>query len=536
MRRHWAITALLALATALFVAFAWQEGLASLSDDSASYMVLAQALAGANPAIVPWVGYHTHFPPLFPVLLALAGGSTDLRIAHLVVALLAACGAGLAYCFILRETANRAIAFAVAVAFLLCPTAWVSAKGILSEPMYLCTSLACLVYFQGRLEGARGTSLQWLLLGALLAATVLTRVVGATLVAAVVIHVVVTSIAARKRPALVALAFALLPSVLLVGAWIALKPVAVQDSYERVSTAMAQSWYLSPGLMAKFSLNSIFDGWLATFTADAQVGNVARVVAALCGALALAGMTVRLGRNKLDAWYVALSLAVIFGWVFSEDNTRRLLYPLLPLLLFYAGVAIHWLLARYRLEEHSPKAIGVAGLVLALVTVPAMMLLAKKSQDRQPVLTGQPTRYADITEYYTTVNVERSRALAGRHAVVLDGLQALEKATPPGARIMWMRPEYIGLLGKRDGIAWYYAWNEKRIAREARDARVDYMVVARLFKTDLSGRMGDPFSTLRLITSYATPVMTLSNPTTGSAEFVLMRVNRKALEAFASGN
>ncbi|MEO5693173.1 MAG: hypothetical protein ABIQ72_08625 [Usitatibacter sp.] len=536
MRRHWAIAALLALAAALLVAFAWQEGLASLSDDSASYMVLAQAIAGANPAIVPWVGYHTHFPPLFPLLLALTGGSTDLRIAHLAVALLAACGAGLAYRFVLRDSSNRAIAFAVAAAFLLCPTAWVSAKGILSEPMFLCASFACLVYFQGRLEGGRGTSMQWLLFGAMLAAAVLTRVVGATLVAAVVVHLAMTSIAQRKRPAFIALAFALLPPVILVGAWLALKPIAAQDSYERVSTAMAQSWYLSPGLMAEFSLKSIFAGWLATFTADAQVGNVARVVAALCGVLALAGMLVRLGRNRLDAWYVLISLAVIFGWVFSEDNTRRLLYPLLPLLLFYAGFAIHWFLARYKLQEHSPKAIAAAALLLALISVPAMLLLLDKSFDRQPVLAGYPTRYADITEYYSTINVERSRALAGRHAVVLDGLRALEKATPPGARIMWMRPEYIGLLGKRDGIAWYYAWGEKRIAREARDARVDYLVVARLFKTDLSGRMGDPFSTLRLITSYATPVMTLSNPTTNSAEFVLMRVDRKALEAFASGN
>ncbi len=534
MRRHWAIAALLAPVAALLVAFAWQPGLASLGDDSASYMVLAQAIAGSNPAILPWVGYHTHFPPLFPLLIALVGASTDLRVAHLLVALLAASGAALAYVFVLRDTGKRAAGIAVVAAFLMCPTAWISAKGILSEPMYLCASLACLVFFQARLEGGRGTALQWLAFGALLAAAILTRVVGATLAAALVLHLAARALGSHRRPPLVALCLALAPPLLLAGLWLALKPIAAQDSYGRVSTAMAQSWFLTPGLMAEVSIKSIFEGWLASFTADAQVGNVARVIAAVCGVFALVGLAVRLARNRLDAWYVAISLAVVFGWVFSEDNTRRLLYPLLPLLLLYAGEAIAWFLERYEMREYALRTITFAGLILALVTVPAMLLVANKARDRQPVLAGHATTYADITEYYTTVNVMRSRALAGRHAVVLDGLEAIGKATPPAARIMWMRPEYLGLLGKREGVAWYYVWDEKRIAREARDARVDYLVVARLFKTDLSGRAGDPFSALRQVSVYAQPVLTLANPATGSAEFVLMRVDRRALEAFAA--
>jgi hypothetical protein len=89
-RRHWAVAALLACVAALLVAFAWQPGLASIGDDSASYVVLAQAIAGSNPAVAPWVGFHTHFPPLFPLLLVLTGGAWDLRLAHAAVALAAA--------------------------------------------------------------------------------------------------------------------------------------------------------------------------------------------------------------------------------------------------------------------------------------------------------------------------------------------------------------------------------------------------------------------------------------------------------------
>jgi hypothetical protein len=161
--------------------------------------------------------------------------------------------------------------------------------------------------------------------------------------------------------------------------------------------------------------------------------------------------------------------------------------------------------------------------------------VASKALDREPVVAGYGPRYSDITEYYTTINVDRSRAIAARHATVLAGLEALEKATPPGARVMWMRPEYVALLGHRDGAAWFYRWDEKRLARWVRDAKVDYLVVARLFKTDLSGRAGDPFATLNPVSSYSVPVLTLSNPVTGGAEFVLLRVERRALELAAGG-
>lgn len=536
LRRHWAVAALLACVAALLVAFAWQPGLASIGDDSASYVVLAQAIAGSNPAVAPWVGFHTHFPPLFPLLLVLTGGAWDLRLAHAAVALAAAAGVLLAYRFALRDTGRRDAAFLLALAVVLCPTAWISAKGVLSEPLFLCASLGCLVYFQSRLEAGGGTARQWLVFGLLLAAAVLTRVVGATLLAALVAHTVLRSIGTRSRPDWRHLALALVPPVALAGIWIALKPIALEDSYGRVSTAMAGSWVHATALMAEFSSKSIFDGWVASFNADAQVGMAARIVAALAGVLGLGGMVLRLARNRFDAWYVAISLAVVFGWVFSEDNTRRLLYPLLPLLLLYAGQAVAWLCARRAsLARHAPRAVGLAALVLALFCAPATALVVSKAFDREPVVPGHAPRFSDITEYYTTINVQRSRAIAARHATVLAGLEALPKVTPPGSRIMWMRPEYIAILGRREGVAWYYRWDDKRLAREVRDAKIDYLIVAQLFKTDLSGKAGDPFATLKPVSPYARPVMAITNPVTGGTDFVLLQVDRRALAAAAGG-
>ncbi len=58
-----------------------------MGDDSVSYLVLACWIAGeAGPLLMPWLPWHIHFGPLFPLPLAMTGGGSDLVAAHLVVA------------------------------------------------------------------------------------------------------------------------------------------------------------------------------------------------------------------------------------------------------------------------------------------------------------------------------------------------------------------------------------------------------------------------------------------------------------------
>src|SRR5258708_38384639 len=88
------------------------------------------------------------FPPLFPTVLAVTGGARDLLVAHAVVAALAiACIPLLARYAALRLASDWA-GFWVAAAFLALPTAWVGAKGILSEPLYPAGSPAALLVHQ----------------------------------------------------------------------------------------------------------------------------------------------------------------------------------------------------------------------------------------------------------------------------------------------------------------------------------------------------------------------------------------------------
>jgi hypothetical protein len=528
MRRHLPFLALLAGAAALLIAYCAQGGLASVGDDSASYLVVAHWMAGARPEILPWVGHHTHFPPLFPAALALAGPE-NLHAAHALVAIFAALALAPIHSFALRESGRRRAALLLVALFLLTPSAWVSAKGILSEPLFLLLSAASLAWWSHRVRGGGGRA-EWLVLGVLIGAAMLTRVVGVALLAALVMHAATEAISERRRPPIGPLALAIAPGVLALLAWIAVRPEAGGGAYQRVSDAMTQAWLAEPARMAGASLSGMLGGWTAAFTGDAEVGELARIMTGIVGALAIAGLALRLHRNELDAWYVAISLAIVFGWVFREENTRRLLYPLLPLLLFHAGEALAAAGRALGGERRASIAVAAGAALVALVCAPAVALLARKALDREPVFEGLSPRLSDITEYYTTLDGSRSRALAARHAAVLAGFEAVGRLTPPGARIMWMRPEYVALLARREGVPWLYAWDSRTLARELSSRRVDYVVVSRLFKTDLEGRAGDPLSLLRDAGAYTQPALTLTNPLARSEDFVLLKVDRAALE------
>ena len=83
-----ALAALATAAGAAAIAFTWQPGLASLYDDSVFYLMMAQAMSpfgAASPAVLAAAPFET-YPPFLPLLLALAGGAFDWRIAHAVVA------------------------------------------------------------------------------------------------------------------------------------------------------------------------------------------------------------------------------------------------------------------------------------------------------------------------------------------------------------------------------------------------------------------------------------------------------------------
>jgi hypothetical protein len=256
-----------------------------------------------------------------------------------------------------------------------------------------------------------------------------------------------------------------------------------------------------------------------------------RACAFVVGALAIAGSIRAALANRLDGWYVLATIALTVMWLFGVENMRRLLYPVVPLLLLHAGELVEEIVRRTRVR-HAHLVVAAICTAPFAASTPAMLLLVEKSRDRGPFVEGSRYAAADITDYYRVLNRSTAYALAAKHAATLGGLEALRTATPPGARVMWMRPEYVAILGERECVPSYYAWDARTLAMHARDDRADYMVVAGMSKNDLSMRLGDPAVARDNARLYTHPVLQIRNPFDGTVEFFLLRVDREALDAY----
>ena len=513
------------LVAALMFAFAWQDKLASFGDDSVSYLVLANYFAGSsgNAFAAQWAPYHSHFPPLFPALLWLSGGASDYRIAYALVAAFAALALPLIYRFSVLQLGSARAGLAATALFVLMPTAWVTLKGVMSESLYLCIAMACVLYFEVRFAERQPSDGDRLALGALLALACLSRAPGIALVLAYVAHTAVR-VALRRERAHPRLLLPLVPVGVALALWYGLRPTLGSDTYQRTAGQMMASWRDNPMQMLSAGMDHLSSAWIATFAAQDDVPGVLAAVALALGAIALVGVALRVRRNRLDGWFLLISLAIVFPWVFSAENTRRLIYPLVPLLIVAGADFVRWALGHAPVPLKSrPYLLGIAAAAPLLASFPALVLLAQKSLDREPVIPGYAYTYREVAEYYTTVNLETARERAKLVVVTLEGLESIDAVTPKAARVMWMRPEYVGLLGRRQAVPFLYRWSPAELAREVKTSGTGYIVQGWLSKTDLEVAQGNP----RLeIADYAHSAFNIGDI------FALMQVDPVALDAY----
>jgi hypothetical protein len=525
---------LMLVAAPLTLHFVWHPGLASIGDDSAAYLILAQHLAGtASPFVREWVGYHSNFPPLFPLALAASGASTDLLAAHLVVGACALLALVMLYLYAAFQLASERAGLLVVALFLLTPTAWTSITGILSEPLYLFVSLAVLHFHATRIAGdpAGGSARDALLFGVLLALAFLTRTAALALVAAYALHALLRSLAgppARRG----ILALPLLPLAAMAALWIALRPAFQGENYGMVLATIVGTLRDEPQRLAVLGARGLAGGWIASFASESAVHTVTRGVFLALGAFGICGAVMRARRNALDGWYSLATLAMLFVWFLGEETIRRLLYPLVPLLLVQTVGLARELSARLRtgsVRRLLPFALALPPVLLCL---PAVVLVHAKSLERSPAIAGFPYSFAGITDFYTTIALQRARAEAARNIAVLAGLQSLRTDTPPGAKVMWVRPDYVALLGDRQGVPWRHRGGLRGLAEEVRRSKAQYLIISTLYKADIHGEKLDPFESLEAPPPFLHAASVTRNPVLGTNEFALMRVDPAALAAY----
>lgn len=512
------------------VGFCWHSVVPTIGDDSVSYLILARYLSPwhPDPLTAPWVAYFSNFPPLFPALLALTGGAHDLFAGHMLVAAGAVVSLPLVHWYARERLSSEAAALAVTALFLLLPGMWLGLVGILSESTYLALSLAALLYEAKRVRP--GSSVRaYAILGLWIAAALLTRTAGIALVVAYGAKVVLGAVRRRQLPG----ARIWLPVAIAVAAqvaWLWLRPALAVTAYQQTLGQLAQLWLGQAASTFVESWQYLSRGWIGAFAADASGGPRTSLLFGLVALAALIGAVRAAWLDRLDGWYVLASVAMLLLWKFNEDNSRRLLYPLLPLVLLHAAEAVRALAGKLgsRIAGWIP---AIAFAFLSAMVFPASALIFEKAGRRDPYYPGLAYSPSSMKEYYGIVNEPLAQSAALRDASALAGMSYLDHWTPPEARVMWVRPEYIALLGRREGVPLMLRWDRPTLARQILRTRTDFVVLSRNFKNDIATDAADAFLWLaRDLPDYLLPVAVL--PDSARGDFTLLGVDAERLQRY----
>ena len=477
-RRAGADLAAAALAAAFAVActlFVWQPTLATLADDSVSYLVMGQVFSpyqAASPAVATAFAREAFYPPLFPLVLALCGTAHSIAWAHALIALLLGAALLPAYQVGVHWLESRGAALAALTCIALAPSLWINAKGILSETFFCLLLISTfLVLETERVAGWK--------VGVLLAALALTRTAALPMIGMYGLWALARRGDTRARLQAAAPAVAALAAY---GLWVLVQPSHAGGDYASVLSEKGQSLFGGPAgigeaLAASLwrQVNAIAEGWAGSLLVYWVEGRPLRfALAGAVGVLALAGMALRMRRGRADGWMSAAYLATLLVWPFYEQM-ERFLFPLLPVLILYAFFAAGEALRAVSGKPALAHAL-VAALVLTLV-LPAAAFLFLRAQ--------AGGRVVEITDWYRTPDVARARLRAEVHLRLMDDLRAIGELTPAGARVMWVAPAYVALLAGRPGLPAPDARLSPDAYREAvRASGADYVFLSRYHPRD----------------------------------------------------
>ncbi len=507
--RRVADLALVALSLAVAVAaarFTWQPGLASLHDDSVSYLVMAQAFSpfqSASAAVMAaWP--NEKYPPFFPLLLALSGGAFDWRLAHALVAASFAASVFVAGYYARLVIGTAGIAVAAATAYALLPGSWLLVKGILSEFPYIALAFAALAlheWHRGQAPSRRAS----IAMGLLLAAAMLTRTIGVTLIAAFALSEGVRFLRGRDLQRLLAWKWSLAVPILSAGLWYALRPSGGEDAYVaygmRVFEDAAGNGLSQVIARAGASASALVDAWLnALVIYWGEAWSPRFLLACAIGAIGLGAALLRAVRAEADGLYCILFLAVLAMWPFP-GQMYRLAFPLVPLLVVNVfAAAAAWIGRRDGKSLSSWPAYAALALPFALC-IPAVFYIVERARAVDAEATAA-YRTTDIAEFYRIPSGPGAEANARRQIGIFLDMDRIRRTTSGRARIMWYSPNYVALLAGREAVPLEHPGDAAQLLEQVRRHRPDFIYLADVHPRDSARRQGDPLAPLELARSF----------------------------------
>ena len=422
------------ICTSLFAYAGVRHEFNGLLSDSYVYLAAAAALDGDRSMLQHIVATYP-FPPLFPLVLGLAGGgSLAPERSYLIGALLLA---GVCVLFLrwLRAEGVPGIAAVLAsLAFALLPLTLQSAMGVLSEPLFMLLVLAAMLALPTRSTPPRRVARAWWLAALFVALASLTRSVG---VAAIAAYLASWTYARGWRVAQAAPVLAGLPFA----TWTLVKKLGGASDYSVTVIARQAPWDM-------IAVNARAWQQFAVKAVDLMMRPHVSHALAVIAAMASVVWLYRLARGRFDAWYLALYLAIMVVWPYPH-HAARFLFVLLPLVLGYVLWGLSAVVSRLQLPRPArpivPALVPVVLILLALPSTLSMLQLLwiHRDDDLQAAVRAPA--------WYQTRPAESLRGARFAQRIV-DFQRSRLALTPADACVASVVPQQVLVYGPRRGI------------------------------------------------------------------------------------
>lgn len=422
------LLALLAVAMS-YLGFGPISDFVALESDGAVYLLMADHYSPFFPAspLADYVQRVSQFPPLFPLLVALAGGGTGrIAIAHLVQALSLLAALALIGRLAWKVTGSTLVAVATLLVVALLPKTLLLHSGLWSEFTFMAFAYGALL-----LEPERDAPFWRYWLGALLCAcAAATRNAGVVLSAAFALTLLLR---APRRA---------WPAVLLLPVPLVLQSIIYSGGGSAYASLFAQRTGDSVALFQHVLANlaALWQGWELQFAV--RPGMPTTVLAAIVLALALAGAWQRVRALAMDAWYLAGYVALLLVWPFPEVMPR-LLFPLTPLLLIHALLGMRILLQRLSATTVAwPAAVPLV--LLAGIAVPDTLALVQRYTQGTGAFAPWRASHEwlqapDLASARADVNFKRTLIMLMRQAATLVPPEQCIHTVQPGQAMYYTR-------------------------------------------------------------------------------------------------
>jgi len=456
----------------LLYRLAWFDGITSVANDSVNYLVMARHYSpwAAESEAIRQAWPLQDFPPLFPLLLAFTGAAHSLLSAHIMAVVLGLTGLYLVYRIGVGVSGNRVLANAATLLVAISPGYILGLQGILSESLYMLLSLA-FIYQYSKLD--RSSNLQLVLVGILLAAAMLTRTVGFVLLIALLCHGVLAAVAGKCVPA-TQLKLGATGLLIYVVSMLVFGPEKQSHYFGAFTgflsgedpTDIGGGW----AVLAS-QVQSILDAWRTFFLIYwLDDYGVTSVLTTVLFGLSLVGLYVRLRKNRLDAWYGLGYLLLLLLWP-HPGQMVRLLFPIVPVLLIYAGVALQLLF----INMQSSNIYSMAFFALLYVLVlPAHAFIHGRLE------MADAMDMVPVYEAFRKPDADMARREIALQNKMIDSFGQIKKHVADGGRVMYFVPAYLAVLGDRTGIGVPYPVNSSVYTRIARDTNSNYLFLTEL--------------------------------------------------------